>query len=360
MANSGSLDSPRASAARVRLARMIAAGRVEGVLDAELREIAKAEGVLPLLEWMSGRLSAIRSHAAVQLARRARLSRVLDLLARDGVSAVVIKGAHLAHTCYPDPALRPHVDIDLLIDARDVDAARRVFDASGHRLIPHVTGRFVMSQFHYADSSDGMPGLHAYDVHWQLANPAAFRDRLPFDTIRLHSVPIEAFGQHGRGPSLPHALVIACIHRAAHHGASDRLIWLNDLRLLLKAATTAQIDEFCRIADASGLNAVCHDACARTAQLFRDVQVPVLLAVRGVQSAEPSRAYLEAPSPLKQMWLDLRALNGWGDRAALVREHLFPPAAYMRGSVESRTPLPWAYAARIARGFVTYVRSARL
>ena len=315
-----------------------------------MREFARGEGVLPYLEWMGGGLATLRASAAVQLARSARLARLLDQLAGAGVTAIVFKGAHLAYACYPDPALRPHVDTDLLIHPDEAKTVQRVFEQTGHRRLPHVSGRFVLSQFHYIDGSVG--GAHAYDVHWQLATPVAFRDCLPFDEVRAEAVPLPAFGPNGRGPSLPHALLMACVHRAAHHGASDRLLWLLDVRLMLQSASPAQIEAFCRRADAAGLNAVCHDACARAAELFGDVSVPADLRVRAGARAEPSRAYLDAPSSLKQLWLDLRALDAWRDRAALLREHLFPPASYMKASSPSGTPLAWAYAARLIGGAV--------
>ena len=330
------------------LARMIASGRVDTALDDDQRELARADGVLPLIDRMRGGLAAVRGHAALQLARQARLTRVLDLLAADGVTAIVFKGAHLAYACYPDPALRPYVDVDLLIRPTDVDAARRVFERAGHRLIPHVSGRFVMSQFHYVDGAVGGP--HAYDVHWQIANPVPFRNALPFDELHASAVPLTVFGRNGLGPSLPHALLLACAHRAAHHGGGDRLIWLMDLRLMLQMATREQIDRFCACADQAGLNAVCYDACARAAELFGDVAVPEPLRSRAAKSLERTRAYLKSPTPLTQVWLDLQALPTWRDRTSLVREHLFPPASYMKASTTPRTPLVWAYTARLVRG----------
>lgn len=342
------------------LARIVAAGRLDGAElsgDSNFREFARSEGMLPLLDWVSGtRGGPLRTHAALHLARRARLSRVLDLLAGENVPAIVFKGAHLAYTCYPDPALRPHVDIDLLIHREDVDAARGVFERSGHRPVRHVTGRFVMSQCHYVDGSAGWG--HAYDIHWQVANPPVFRDVLPFDDVRAQAVPLEAYGPHGLGPCLPHALLIACVHRVAHHSASERLIWLADIRQMLRAASPVQVDEFCRLADSARLNAVCHDACRRAAELFGDLRVPESLRIRALTATEPSRAYLGASSPLKRAWLDLRALPAWRDRVTLVREHLFPSSGYMRETFGGDGPLPVRYASRIVRGLVDWRRKA--
>ena len=339
---------------RRRLARVIASGDGRAV-DGELRRAAAQEGLSPYVAWLETGLAGVRAQAALHLARRARLTRVLDGLAEAGISAVVFKGAHLAYACYPDPALRPYVDTDLLIDPARARDARALFERTGHTLIPHVTGRLVMSQFHYVDGEIG--GAHAYDVHWQVANPPAFWDLLPFAAVRAHAVPLEAYGEHAYGPSLPHAMLIACVHRAAHHMASDRLLWLLDLRFMLRSATPHDVDAFCELAARSGSSVVSYDACRRAAELFGDVTVPEPLRSSAASAIELTGEYLRSRSPFGRVLLDLRGLPSWRDRAALVREHMFPPATFVRGTSELPfAALPCAYAARILRGVVGWTR----
>jgi hypothetical protein len=45
-------------------------------------------------------------------------------------------------------------------------------------------------------------------------------------------------------------------------------------------------------------------------------------------------------------------LRGWGARVTLLKEHLFPDAAYMRRTyaVGSSSPIGWLYLRRIVRG----------
>ncbi len=331
---------------------MIAAGRLERpsmLDDTELLRAAREEGVLPLIESLAGRWDReLRIQAALQLARSARIARLLNALASDRVTALVFKGAQLAYTHYPDPALRPRVDTDLFIDPRDVGRVRRIFEATGHRLIPHVSGEFVMSQVHFTDGEVG--GAHVYDVHWRIANPALFRYVLPFRDVYTRSVPFDAYGAHSRGPSLPDALLIAAVHRAAHHGGAERLIWMHDVHLLLNAATPAELDDFCRLANAYGVSALAYDTCVRAAALFGDVPPVLDRLASSKNSPEPSRAYLSAPSNLRQLALDLRALRRWRERLVLLKEHAFPPAEYLMRTSTSRAPMPWLYATRIVRG----------
>ena len=56
---------------------------------------------------------------------------------------------------------------------------------------------------------------------------------------------------------------------------------------------------------------------------------------------------------------DLRALT-WKERRKLLREHLLPPARYMRETYGVRAPalLPFYYAWRIVRGAKAWFRSA--
>ena len=325
--------------------------------DPELRGAARDEGVLPLLEWIAGRSeSGLRMQAAWQLARRARITRLLNALAAEGVTALVFKGAQLAYTHYPDPALRPHVDTDLFIDPRDVERARSVLERTGHRLIPHVSGDFVMSQFHFTDGEVG--GAHTYDVHWRIANPVVFRHVLPYQDVFARSVPFDAYGAHSRGPSRPDALLISSVHRAAHHGGAERLIWMNDVRLLLNAATPAELDAFCELANTYNVSALARDTCVRATALFGDVRTPDRLARSRIVASEPSRAYLSAPSNARQLALDLRALRRWRERLVLLKEHAFPPAAYLMRTSTSRAPLPWMYATRIVRGAWKWFREA--
>jgi hypothetical protein len=58
------------------------------------------------------------------------LQRVLTVLQGDGISVIVLKGAHLAELAYPDRALRPMCDIDLMVKrtalARTADRLRGI------------------------------------------------------------------------------------------------------------------------------------------------------------------------------------------------------------------------------------------
>jgi len=76
-------------------------------------------------------------------------------------------------------------------------------------------------------------------------------------------------------------------------------------------------------------------------------------------ASEPSAAFLGGG--LRQVDIlkaDLAATPGWTTRLGLLREHLFPKAAFMyeRYGIHARLALPWLYAHRIATGLPKWFR----
>lgn len=92
--------------------------------------------------WESGRLELTREQSDELLERHRgamALAIAIERLALDvtgflgegGVRAVVLKGSAIAHTCYPDPTMRPFGDLDLLVSSSDWDRADDLLRAHG-------------------------------------------------------------------------------------------------------------------------------------------------------------------------------------------------------------------------------------
>ena len=75
---------------------------------------------------------AHRRAAMVALAQRADLEDCSALLAGQGFAPVALKGAFLAAHAYPEPALRPMRDLDLLVPQEQVLPAYRALMAAGY------------------------------------------------------------------------------------------------------------------------------------------------------------------------------------------------------------------------------------
>ena len=64
--------------------------------------------------------------AALDMLRERELIAVLAAFAGAGIGTLLLKGAALAYSHYPEPALRTRCDADVLIRPADRDAAMRI------------------------------------------------------------------------------------------------------------------------------------------------------------------------------------------------------------------------------------------
>jgi len=300
-----------------------------------------------------------RQRAIEDLFRQGELTRALASLCASGVSPLMIKGGQLAYTHYPRPHLRPRVDDDLLISPDARSALDDVLTRLAYKRQGGISGELVMSQAMYVKQVKGSPAS-ALDVHWRIANAAVFARVLEYDELAAAAVPIRALGPGARGLSPVHALLLACVHRVAHHMDSERLIWLYDIHLLAKAMSPEEWRAFAELAAAREIVAVCRRSLERTHARFPIVVPDVVWAPprwRDEPREELSARYLDARRPVSAIIDDLRALPAWRDRWRLAREHLVPSADYMRTvfAPGSRAPLAWLYVRRLVRGTRTWL-----
>ncbi len=345
-------------------------GCVEALAGADPRAFideVKRQGMLPVVAdriatwpvagpWLAELQAEASGFVAADLLRERELRRALDALAARRVRAVVFKGAALAYTHYARPDLRPRDDSDLLVRPEVRDTAHHTLVGLGYRPPRHVTGELVSYQAIYERVLDGV-AVHTIDLHWRVANPQIFADMLSFDELDATSQAIPALGPAARGPSSPHALFVACVHRVAHHRDEKLLMWIFDIHLIASRLTTAEWADFLDLADRRKVVAICRQGLSLAVEHFGTVIPPLVMADARVSSAadrhEPSAAFLSRDrAQLATLVSDLRALRSWSDRGRLLREHLCPPSAYMRQvyAPSSRAPLPALYVWRAVRG----------
>ncbi len=340
-----------------------------------IRARALAHDVLPLV---ADRLAsaadlppAVRArfqgdvHAAVlhDMRFEAELRRVLRALAERGIDAVVIKGSHLAYTHYPRPDLRSRTDADLLIARASRDTADDVLTRTlGYDTDPKVSGEFTATQTLYAREEGD--ASHMVDLHWRLASPQLFAHVLSFEELTASGAPLPALSPHVRVPSDVHALVIACMHRVAHHhDEEEQFKWLYDIHLLASRFAGAQWQAFADLVVERGIAAVGLEGLERSAHWF-STSIPASLRADARVSTSATRertaAYLGSRSQARLVLDDLRALPSWNSRVRLLLEHLFPSEKYMRTmyAPDSALPLPFLYVRRILRGAGGWLRKA--
>lgn len=302
---------------------------------------------------------------ALDLAVETELRRMLAAFESAGVPLLLVKGSHLAYSHYPRPDLRARVDSDVLIARADRDAADALFTQKlGYVADAKVSGDLTATQKLYVLSRNDTT-VHLVDLHWRLASPQLFAHVLSFEELYAASVPLPGLGPTARGPSNVHALLIACMHRVAHHhDEAEQFKWLYDIHLIASALSDAEWDAFAALAIERGIAAVSLECLLRSAEWLH-TRVPSRLVndprVAGAASLEATAAYLRVRPKAREVLDDLRALSTWRDRLSLVGEHLFPPAEHMKRvyAPQSRLPLPLLYAGRLLRGVGGWFRSRK-
>lgn len=118
-------------------------------------------------------------------------------LAEAGIRALPLKGAVLARDLHGDPWLRSSTDIDLLVDATDLEAAVRHVEAQGWQHHPNPKDRGRPPDLHEVLYRPRLPRV---EVHWRLhwledrfASDALARARLVDGSSRLRMAPEDEF-----------------------------------------------------------------------------------------------------------------------------------------------------------------------
>lgn len=304
--------------------------------------------------------SAAVDASVVHSLRDRELRRVLDCLQATGVPCLLMKGAALAHTLYAHPHLRPRRDTDLLIHPDDVLRVQAVLQDAEYIRAVETTGDLATFQRHF-DRAGVNGSLHAIDLHWRVANPQLFAYSVDYEDLAASRVPVPALGPHAWTASPAYALVLACIHRVAHHQDSDSLLWIWDVHQLVTSLSDDDAARVVDLASKASMRAVCAHMLGLAAAQFPTRSAHELIArVRPLPGAaiEASARFLGGGLRLVDILRADLTMLGWRRGATLLREHLFPPADYMR-SIYRGWPaalLPAAYLHRIVHGAPKWLR----
>jgi len=303
---------------------------------------------------------SVRGAATRELLAQIEIRRVSERFARERVRALIIKGTALAYTAYASAWHRPRTDTDLLIHPDDAAESVRVLESCGYERSDAVTAGSLVSHQAAFERVDGHGLNHVIDLHWRLVNPQILANTLSFEYLWDRARLVPALGPDARTPSAIDAVLIASIHRLAHHQGQDRLIWLCDLHLLTAPFTDADWNTLAAAACRFGVAGLCLDGL-RQARARTGTRIPPRVEELWQDAAPAERSHVYVSGPvLKRDVLasDLAELTGWRARARLVKEHAFPPAAFMRAryGIESAVWLPSLYVHRLVTGAFKWLR----
>lgn len=298
-------------------------------------------------------------HAAVELGLAAEVRRVVDRLASASVPVLLMKGTALAYSHYPHPCLRPRTDTDLLLRPCDVAKAARVFEALGYEPLNMTRGDFVLYQRSYA-RTDRLGVRQVYDVHWKVAGPQSVSESLGWEELDQAARSIAALGEHARALGDIHALLLACVHRMAHHYDNRRLIWLYDIHVLASRLGEESLRALMHQSVEKGVASMCIHGLELARERFGTRLPGDFESYRAVGLEASASRFGSDVRMVDILVSDLKALPGWRERLRLLREHVFPPVDYIRRryGISSTLALPVLYAHRFLTGVLKWLRPA--
>jgi hypothetical protein len=289
-----------------------------------------------------------------------RLTDLRSVLGVIGVRALLLKGTALAYSLYPQPEHRPRADTDLLIAREDLSAVRKAMRELGFDEQVTSGDEHGVRQLGFC-RVDRFGVAHLYDVHWAVANSPLFADVIRFEEVE--PMPLPNIGSEAFGLPRVEALLLACIHRVAHHHDDERLIWLADIALLRANMSMDEHRRFWERAAERKVVAVCRRSIEVAEQWFGGDAAHAaerFLTAKQLAQDEPTRVLLDRDVTYATETLaNLRALP-WKQRLTRLRQLAFPPPAFMRHAfaTQTRTFLPLLYVYRGARGVARLFRRA--
>jgi hypothetical protein len=227
-----------------------------------------------------------------------------------------------------------------------------VLESHGYLRFHAVEGDQVTNQALYQRAAGDV--LHNLDVHWKISNPVVFADAFSYAELLAECVRVETLGPHAIAPSYVHSLMIACIHKVAHHHTENRPEWLQDIRLLYRALSSEQISHFVDLSVRKKLAAVClagiRQAAENSSTASDKLLTPLIHAAS--TSTEPSAIFLDPGFSRFDLILSNLSNLSMFKRIQLMLEMLFPPAGYLQVKYPGTPPFltPYLYFRRIVEG----------
>ncbi len=293
------------------------------------------------------------------------LKTVLRDLSKHQIPVVLLKGADLAHSIYPNPALRPMSDLDLLVNEKDFKSALKLVNESGfHEYLPEVIPDFNRLISHHAhlkkESSIGV----VLELHWILIATPAFRHSVSMQWFWENLEPktewkhIESSGNIlGLNPTAN--MMYLSAHQIIQHGGENAsLRWMLDLhRLIVCRNSEINWQQLAFQSNVFGWSSALKTALKSIEEMF-GTPLPSGFYSKLDSNLNEISAMVESKSVKSSThilteWKKLHSLH-WYGRLKFIIALVFPSTAYMRWRYKAKSDwiLPFTY---LKRWFIIFL-----
>lgn len=318
--------------------RRVAELSAGGVEWGKVASLAWRHGLLPLLFKRVGEscadsipadaLASLREQfaraSALSVYLSGELRRLLQLFRARGVEAMPYKGPALALAAYGDVRLRQFCDLDIVVRARDTEAAIDALSSRGFAPYGDLDAArqsvVRRTQHNLAFTRDR--DRTVVELHWEVAK-RGFSRAVAAEGLWARSRACEFEGAPTRAPAPEDLLLALCVHGTKH--VWERLGWLCDIARLVERETELDWRTVVARARAGGCARMLAVALDLARSLFgaplpreAELMIESDAAARELSLRIASRLLTAEGSPpgAREYFLfQLRAREGWADRA---------------------------------------------
>lgn len=217
--------------------RLVGTAHAHGVLPAVMQQlqrdpaaVLKQPADLDPHRVFAGQVQIEQAQLAMLLRRQA--AELLRDFQSEGITTVIMKGPIFADQLYPEPGLRPFVDLDLLVPRAAFEAGYQRMRSLSYVEYDEAEMKYDQGYAEVLMYKPDQPGGPC-ELHWNLVNSPTLRRGLDvsLDDLQLDPDRLTPEGQPTLTPAAN--LLITAVHAAASHGY-DKLQMIIDLLQLAR------------------------------------------------------------------------------------------------------------------------------
>ncbi len=288
------------------------------------------------------------------------LNRIVDSLDGARVQNILLKGASLVQTVYPDPALRPMFDLDLLIPfsqfSRAVEAVARIGYVQSQPF-PYLDDTGLFWSQTALNNGDSLAKV--LELHWHLLDNPYYAQRIPFAELWSRSTSHKLERSSTRSLAPDDLVIHLCAHNVFHHSGNyqrtavdlgmildyykDRFNWERFLENVVAYELTSATKISLKKAREDWYVAVPDRILDELNKYPTRGRERFFLASQDSEFLKVLRSFVTIPGIFPKLRF------AWGQ--------LFPRPEYMRWryAIKPTTPLPIAYSRRYLSGITNLV-----
>jgi hypothetical protein len=283
--------------------------------------------------------------------RMDELARILGQFNAAGIPAALLKGAALLYTHYEKAALRPMVDIDLLLAPPDLPAAEAILAGDGYTRILNINNDSAFAVEVPLKNGAGQ----LVELHTSLFMAPHNLPPAGMDWFFAHQEALPQAGENAWALNPTALLLHLCAHLWLHHNGGDLLGWYDIYLVLQKDAVRIDWDDLlARAAEFDLLLPLQRTLPELVSEWGAPVPTAVLEQLDRLQPSARERRKFghilgEARNYADTIASSILAYPDWRTRLRFARLIFFPDPAYMlaRYDRRSRFWLPWLYLYRL-------------